>query len=553
MSPEQAEGKPVDARSDVFSFGAVLYEMLSGRRAFEGESAISTMAAVLREEPRRLETPPAVERVVMRCLEKQSARRFQSMAELREALGKAAHAGTSMQQQPSIAVLPFANMSRDADDEYFSDGLAEEIINALTQVAGLKVIARTSAFAFKGKNDDVRRIAEALGVTNVLEGSVRRAGNRLRVTAQLIHAADGTHLWSQRYDRDLTDVFAVQDEIAVAIVGALQVKLTGKPATGRTHEPNLPAYEAFLKGKQQHSKQSPEAFARAEEYFKQAIVLDPQWADPHSALGGLYFTLGFYILRPASEMVPLVRVEARKALELLPSEPTAHALLGQLAASHDYDWKEAEDQFKLARASGALTPGGHNEYANYYLLPLGRFEEALQERAKAIAQDPLNPAWRGLQALTLLWSEMYQPAIAEARKALELDDPSYLPHYVIALCYFFQGKLAEARESAEEAFRRAPWHPGAIGFLAGLLVRVGEKERAEKLLATLQETTPTGMIMYHLVRSEIDAAIDYYERDIELRNLRAPLYAAAGLFKPLRASPRWPKLAKMMNLPPTDS
>src|SRR3984885_14141053 len=274
MSPEQAEGKPTDARSDIFSFGSVLYEMLAGRRAFEGESAISTMAAVLREEPRRLETPPAVERVVMRCLEKQSARRFQSMAELREALGKAAHAGTSMQQQPSIAVLPFANMSRDADDEYFSDGLAEEVINALTQVAGLKVIARTSAFAFKGKNDDVRKIAETLGVTNVLEGSVRRAGTRLRVTAQLIHAADGTHLWSQRYDRELADVFAVQDEIAVAIAGALQVKLAGKAATARPHEPNLSAYEAFLKGRQQVYKNSPEAFARAEEYFKQAIVLD---------------------------------------------------------------------------------------------------------------------------------------------------------------------------------------------------------------------------------------------------------------------------------------
>ena len=254
MSPEQAEGKPVDARSDVFSFGAVLYEMLSGRRAFEGESAISTMAAVLHKEPRRLEAASGAGSVVMRCLEKQAARRFQTMAELREALERPPRPERLMQQQPSIAVLPFANMSRDADDEYFSDGLAEEIINALAQVPGLKVIARTSAFAFKGKNEDIRKIAETLGVTNVLEGSVRRAGNRLRVTAQLIHAADGTHLWSQRYDREMTDVFAVQDEIAAAIAGALQVKLTGKPATARPHEPNLPAYEAFLKGRHQYSK-----------------------------------------------------------------------------------------------------------------------------------------------------------------------------------------------------------------------------------------------------------------------------------------------------------
>ena len=187
--------------------------------------------------------------------------------------------------QLSIAVLPFANMGRADDDEYFSDGLADEIINALTQVAGLKVIARTSAFAFKGKNEDVRRIAEALGVTNVLEGSVRRVGNRLRVTAQLIHAADGTHLWSQRYDREMTDVFAVQDEIAQAIAGTLQIKLTLKPATARAFEPNLPAYEAFLRGRHQSYKLSAEAHARAEEYFKQAIALDPLWAAPHAYLG----------------------------------------------------------------------------------------------------------------------------------------------------------------------------------------------------------------------------------------------------------------------------
>jgi eukaryotic-like serine/threonine-protein kinase len=549
MSPEQAEGKPADARSDVFSFGAVLYEMLSGWRAFEGESAISTMAAVLHKEPRRLEASPALERVVMRCLEKQASRRFQTMAELREALGKAAQGGASVQQQPSIAVLPFANMSRDADDEYFSDGLAEEIINALTQVSGLKVIARTSAFAFKGKNEDVRKIADALGVTNVLEGSVRRAGNRLRVTAQLIHAADGTHLWSQRYDRELTDVFVVQDEIAVAIAGALQVKLTPKSPMERRHDPNLPAYEALLKGKHQYFKQSPEAFARAEDYFKQAIALDPQWADPHSSLGRIYFSFGFYNLRPPIEMVALARAEARMALELLPSEPTAHALIGVIAALHDYDWKEAEEQFRLARASEALPPDVHDLYATQYLLPLGRFEEALQERAKAIAQDPLNSAWRGRQALTLLFAEKYDLAIAEARKALEFDDGNWVPHYVMALSYFSQGRLVEARESAEEAFRLAPWSSGVAGLLGGLLVRVGEKDRGEKLLAILYETDRGGTDMYHFICSEIDAAIDSYERNIELRYPRAATFASAGFLKPLRASPRWPKLAKMMNLP----
>jgi len=541
MAPEQIEGKPCDARSDVFSFGAVLYEMLSGRRAFDG------MASVLRDDPK---PPPALGSLVLRCLAKQPGQRFQTIADVKAALELAI--SNPIEKTPSIAVLAFANMSRDADDEYFSDGLAEEIINALTQIAGLKVIARTSAFVFKGKNEDVRRIAEALGVTNVLEGSVRRAGNRLRVTAQLIHATDGTHLWSQRYDREMTDVFAVQDEIAEAIVGALQVKLTGK-ATARPHQPNLGAYEAFLKGRHQFYKTSPEAYGRAEEYFKQAIALDPQWAEPHSQLGYLCFRFGFFGLRPPSEMMPLARAEARKAIELFPSEPTAHALMGVIAALHDYDWKEAEQQFSLARASQSFPPIVHDMYATFYLMPLGRFEEALQERAKAIAQDPLNAPSPARQAWMLVCAEKYEPAIAEARKALDLDERSYLAHMVIAQSNFLQGKLAEARGAAEEAFRIAPWDPVAVGFLAGLLAQAGEKNRAEELLASMRGAIPIGMITYHLICSEIDAAIECLEREIEMRRPNAAQFASAGLTKPLRAHPRWPKLAKMMNLPGSGS
>jgi serine/threonine-protein kinase len=450
-------------------------------------------------------------------------------------------------QQPSIAVLPFANMSRDADDEYFSDGLAEEILNVLAHIPDLKVTARTSSFAFRGKELDVRKIAEALSVGTILEGSVRRAGSRIRVAAQLINAADGYHLWSERYDRDLTDVFAVQDEIAAAIAGALKVKLAGKPAAARPHEPNLPAYEAFLKGRHQHFKLSPEAFARAEEYFKEAIALDPRWANPHSELGAQYFFLGFVGLHSLNEMMRLARAEARKALELLPSEPTAHSVLGAIAAVHDYDWKEAEEQFKLAGASQSLPPEVHDMYALYYLLPLGRFEEAIEQQAKAIAQDPSNAMWRTRQALALVFAEMYERAITEARKAIEFDDRNHLPHFVIALSYFFQGRPAEARGPAEEAFRLGPFDNRLVGFLAGLLAQAGEKDRAEKLIATIRGTS--GMILYHVVCSEIEAAIEWYERDIELRQPFAAMNASSGLFKSLRASSRWPKLAKMMNLP----
>jgi serine/threonine-protein kinase len=200
MSPEQAQGRPVDARSDIFSFGALLYEVVAGRRAFAGDTVAEVFGALLQKDPPPLEGAPSVEQVVRRCLQKDPARRYQSVAELRAALEPVAANGAK--RAPSIAVLPFENMSGDKDNEYFSDGLSEEIINALAKIPGLKVIARTSAFAFKGKHEDIRRIADALGVATILEGSVRRAGNRLRVTAQLITAADGTHLWSERYDRE---------------------------------------------------------------------------------------------------------------------------------------------------------------------------------------------------------------------------------------------------------------------------------------------------------------------------------------------------------------
>ena len=235
---------------------------------------LDTLNAVVREEPRPLNSPASS--IVMRCLAKQPDKRFQTIAEVKAALEQLrSRPADAVQAIPSIAVLPFANMSQSADDEFFSDGLAEEIINALVQVPGLKVIARTSAFAFKGKNEDIRKSAETLGVTNVLEGSVRRAGSRIRVTAQLILAHDGTHLWSQRYDRELADIFAVQDEIAAAIAGALKLKLSPAP---ERRMPSLPAYEAYLRYRYYQWRFTPEDSQRGRECLEQALALDPGFA-----------------------------------------------------------------------------------------------------------------------------------------------------------------------------------------------------------------------------------------------------------------------------------
>src|SRR5262245_10070642 len=421
MSPEQAAAQPLDARSDVFSFGAVLYELLAGTRAFTGSSTAQILSAVLRDDPRPLEAPAALQHIVKRCLAKDPDRRFQTMAEVRRALQHLAPSGAVV--AASIAVLPFVNLSADRENEYFGDGLAEEIINALAQVEGLKVIARTSAFSFKGKNEDVRHIAQALGVTNVLEGSVRRAGDRIRVTAQLIAAADGTHVWSERYDRAMTDVFAMQDEIASAITDALKGKLGGERASPRHYTPRLPAYESFLRGRAHLTQFTMDVWNRARGLFEQAIALDAGYADPHAELALGYFISGMHGFRPMREVAPIVRAEVDRALALNPSDPRPRFLLGAITLVHDYDWKAAETHF--AASMNVPDVSGHARwiYASLYLRGLGRFEESAAEMGRAVQHDPLNATWHAIWGAHLYDAQRFDQAIDEGLRVIEHRDP----------------------------------------------------------------------------------------------------------------------------------
>jgi tetratricopeptide (TPR) repeat protein len=414
------------------------------------------------------------------------------------------------------------------------------------------VIARTSAFAFKGRNEDVRRIAEALGVTKVLEGSVRRAGDRIRVSAQLISATDGTHMWSERYDRSMADVFAIQDEIAQSIANAFRMKMARKGAL-RAYTPALPAYEAFLRARDLLFRFTPDSWVRAKEWLDQAIELDPAYADPHMELGLGYFLQGYgaQLLR---DLAPTIRAEAHRALALNPSDPQPHILLGSVAAAHDYDWNEAADRFRDALRATPVSADTRWAYATVYLSPFGRFEESAAEMQRAVDHDPLNAVWRAVWSDLLACAGKHDRAVEEGLKAVELDETHFAPHLSLGQAYLTSGRLEQAVHAFERAHRAAPGHPIPLGLLAGSLVRLGDKDRAAELIRQMgNESLPVwGRVLYHLVSGEIDAAADWFETMLEHREPFAVVHARSPIVRPLRESPRWRKIAEIMNLSESD-
>ena len=550
MSPEQAVGKSIDERSDIFSLGSVLYELISGNRAFPGDSTAEVLSAILRDEPRALAAPELITRIVLRCLRKSPAERYQRMRDVAAALEQ--YAEPAAGQPPSIAVLPFADMSPGKDQDYFSDGLAEEIINALAQVPGLKVIARTSAFAFKGQNIDVRRVAETLGVAHVLEGSVRKAGDRIRVTAQLITAADGSHLWSERYDRQLADVFAVQDEIAGAITQALSARLSIDGTPGRQHTPTLAAYEAYLKGRHHLWMITPEALGRSREYFKQAIAADPLFAAAYTGLSHHYFTLAMFSLMPAREAMPQMRANAEHALALDPSLPEAHAMLAIVAALYDYDWTESGRQFEIAMRREPVPPWVRNVYSLFFLMYRGRAAEAIHEMSRALSDDPLAVNLRYTNGVCLLSAGRLAEASAQFKRVLELDEAFMTAYELQAFVHLAQGERDEARSWAEKAERLASWDPVVIGAHAATLSLTGDepsgRARLEKLGDGSDYGAPIGLAVYHMLCGDIDVAAYWIGRAVEQR-YPGILFFIHLIGGPLRESPRWPALAAMMNFP----
>lgn len=376
---------------------------------------------------------------------------------LRDAPGDPAPAGGGIGR--SIAVLPFVNLSDDPQDEYFSDGLAEELMSALGRIPDLRVAARTSAFAFKGRNVDVRQIGEELGVATVLEGSVRRAGDRVRVRAQLINVADGFRLWADSYDRELTDIFVIQDEIALAIVTALQVALRREPGSlVRVSTDNFEAYNHYLRGRHFWNQRTLPAFHEAIEEYNQAIALDPEYARAYAGLAETYVLLPEYGGPSAPEVLPEARAATERALALDPNSAEAYAASGYRKYQFEWDWAGAELDFRRAIALGPEYATAHQWYAEL-LLTLRRFEEGLAESRRAYELDPLAPAGNLVLGLNLEIAGRIDEAIARYKATLEIAPDFTFASYFLAMAYVHQGDLAEADSAFAQLARRTGGDP----------------------------------------------------------------------------------------------
>ena len=491
MSPEQARGEEVDHRTDIWSLGVVLYEMLAGQQPFQGENLLALSNAILHSPlPALTGGPSSLSGVVSRSLHKSQSARYQAIGDLLSDLRNATAAATqtaSHSDVPSIAVLPFRNMSADPEQEYFCEGVAEELIDALARLDGLRVAARTSAFQLAGKGHDLHEVGERLNVATVLEGSVRKAGNRLRINAQLINADDGYHLWSERYDREMDDVFEVQDEIARTVVGKLKVILLGEPDAPIVTRPtdNLEAYNLVLKGRYYLPRATRAAFEKSLECFTQAVEAEPNYAQAHAGIAEVQQQRAVLSFIAPQQVMTLAKAAAMKSLATDETVADAHFALARVLDSFEWNRPGAEREYRRALE---LNPGysmARSSYADL-LGRDGRAEAAIAEARDAVARDPLSPFSSFFLALVLCLARRFDAAIDQAQASIELE-PTYHPGYWgLGWAMAATGRHEEAVAAFRQATSVAPGDPLSESYLGWALGLTEQRQEARVILGNLE-------------------------------------------------------------------
>jgi serine/threonine protein kinase/tetratricopeptide (TPR) repeat protein len=559
MSPEQARGEKVDLRTDIWSLGCVLYEMLTGKRPFQSVHDQAVIYSILKEKPVpmkeiRIDIPQKLEQVIEKCLEKDRRKRYKDMSALIDEIKSIVlKPKLLVSEKPSIAVLPFINMSADPENEYFSDGLSEDLINALTKITDLHVVARTSSFAFKGEKVDIREIGRKLNVDNLLEGSVRKVGNRVRITAQLIKVEDGYHLWSDRFDRNMEDVFAIQDEITEKIMEKLLVALDVHEKTPREHRPvSLEAYDLYLKGRYCINMFSMD---KALAYYNQAIEKDPDYALAYASIAEVYtlYSTGFDIL-PSKDTMPKARKAAQKALQLDPDLAEAYVSLGLVTLSYDWDRKATRQYFHKALELNPNSASAHQWIEFYWTYMEADPDTATAHLERAQELDPLNFLIKVRLGFMSIFKRDYDGALDQF-KALFDFEPNYAMLYLsFATAYALKGMYDEALSYGKKMMEFGPPVVAYVGNLGWLYALAGKKEKAYELLADLEERSKKGYVSsfwtaaIYLGLDEIDKAFEWFERAYEEHDGNMIYFTVPPIFDPIRSDPRYQRLLEKMGL-----
>lgn len=567
MSPEQALGRSLDPRTDLFALGVVLFEMATGTPPFQGDTAAAVFDHLLnRPQPPLLTLKPTLPRslevIIDKALEKDPDRRYHSARELLRDLRAVEvsdapsppPASTSAERSPasSIAVLPFVDMSPEKDQEYFCHGITEEIINALAGVPEMHVISRTSAFAFQGKHLDVTEIGRRLRVTTVLEGSVRKAGDRVRVTAQLVNAEDGYQVWSKRFERQLADVFAIQDEIAAAILDEFRIHPEMPPQRAPS---NMPAHDAYLKGMYALNKWTVDSVQQAIVNFNDALAEDAGFAPAYAALAEahVWFYSGIGV-RPAGETIPRARWAVDRALAIEPNLAHAHKVRGLIAMNHDWDRTGAEQALTRARQLGPGSASAHLWNAWRLALLEKRHDLALIELDKAERLDPLDLQLKVQIGYVHRFRHDPARALAQFEKVVELEPSFAFGHYALGDAYTARAQYDRAIAAFNQAITlggRSVNHVGVLGYAYG---RAGNRDLAHAHLQELSRRAAGGYVspmwfaLIHLGLSDHERVFQWLNRAFAERDGSLILITAAVEFDPLRDDFRFRGLLDRMGL-----